>query len=100
MFEILTQVALPISLILIMAGVGMGLTPADFGRVIAQPKAFVIGAVCQMVLLPLIAIGIIELTGLTGPWRSASLYSHSAQEAPPQTSIRFLPVATSACRYR
>ena len=67
MFEILTQVALPISLILIMAGVGMGLTPADFGRVIAQPKAFMIGTVCQMVLLPLIAIGIIELTGLTGP---------------------------------
>tara|TARA_Y100001934_G_scaffold273835_1_gene364824 strand:- start:736 stop:1605 length:870 start_codon:yes stop_codon:yes gene_type:complete len=67
MFEILTQVALPISLILIMAGVGMGLTPADFGRVIAQPKAFLIGAICQMLVLPLIAIGIIELTGLTGP---------------------------------
>ncbi|MEK9711528.1 MAG: bile acid:sodium symporter family protein [Thalassolituus sp.] len=67
MFEVLTQVALPISLILIMTGVGMGLTPADFARVVAQPKAFLIGAVCQMVLLPLIAIGIIEITGLTGP---------------------------------
>ena len=67
MFEVLTQVALTISLILIMTGVGMGLSPADFARVVAQPKAFFIGAVCQMVLLPLIAIGIIEITGLTGP---------------------------------
>jgi len=67
MFELLTQVALPISLILIMTGVGMGLTPADFRRVIVQPKAFIIGAVCQMLMLPLIAVAIIELTGLTGP---------------------------------
>ena len=67
MYEILTQAALPISLILIMTGVGMGLRPADFTRVVAQPKAFLIGAICQMLLLPAIAVGIIALTGLTGP---------------------------------
>ena len=67
MFQALTQIALPISLILIMTGVGMGLKVADFRRVIAQPKAFFIGAICQMAILPLIAIAIIELTGLTGP---------------------------------
>lgn len=67
MFQALTQYGLPIALILIMTGVGMGLTLADFRRVIAQPKAFFIGAVCQMAILPLIAVAIIELTGLTGP---------------------------------
>jgi BASS family bile acid:Na+ symporter len=67
MFQALTQIALPISLILIMTGVGMGLKVADFRRVIAQPKAFFIGAICQMAILPLIAVAIIELTGLTGP---------------------------------
>lgn len=67
MFQALTQIGLPIALILIMTGVGMGLTLADFRRVVAQPKAFFIGAVCQMAILPLIAIAIIELTGLTGP---------------------------------
>ena len=67
MFQTLVQVGLPIGLILIMTGVGMGLTPADFRRVITQPKAFLVGAVCQMVLLPLIAIAVIALTGLTGP---------------------------------
>jgi BASS family bile acid:Na+ symporter len=67
MFQALTQIALPISLILIMTGVGMGLKIADFRRVVAQPKAFLIGAICQMAILPLIAVAIIELTGLTGP---------------------------------
>ena len=62
----LIQIGLPIALILIMAGVGLGLTPEDFRRVFRQPRGFIIGALCQMVLLPLIAIGIIELTGIHG----------------------------------
>lgn len=66
MFQTLTQVALPIAIILIMTGVGLSLVPADFKRVFQQPKAFLLGAVCQMMILPLIAIAVIALTGLTG----------------------------------
>ena len=66
MFQTLTQVALPIAIILIMTGVGLSLTPADFTRVLKQPKAFFVGVICQMLILPLIAIVIIALTGLTG----------------------------------
>lgn len=66
MFQTLTQVALPIAIILIMTGVGLSLVPADFARVFKQPKAFFLGAICQMVFLPLIAIGVIAITGLTG----------------------------------
>lgn len=66
MFQTLTQVALPIAIILIMTGVGLSLVPADFKRVFQQPKAFFLGAVCQMMILPLIAIAVIALTGLTG----------------------------------
>ncbi len=66
MFQTLTQVALPIAIILIMTGVGLSLKPADFKRVLQQPKAFFIGAICQMLILPLIAITVIALTGLTG----------------------------------
>ncbi|HCM05317.1 MAG TPA: Na+-dependent transporter, partial [Oceanospirillales bacterium] len=54
MFQTLTQVALPIAIILIMAGVGLSLTPADFKRVLKQPKAFFVGAICQMLILPAI----------------------------------------------
>jgi BASS family bile acid:Na+ symporter len=66
MFQTITQVALPIAIILIMIGVGLSLVPADFKRVFQQPEAFWLGAVCQMLILPLIAIAVIALTGLEG----------------------------------
>jgi BASS family bile acid:Na+ symporter len=66
MFQILTQVALPIAIILIMTGVGLSLMPADFQRVLKQPKAFFLGAICQMLILPIIAIAVIAVTGLSG----------------------------------
>lgn len=62
----LIATGLPIALILVMTGVGLGLTRADFARVIQQPKGFLIGAACQMLLLPLTALLIIEVLGLTG----------------------------------
>ncbi|MCG7537511.1 bile acid:sodium symporter family protein [Pseudoalteromonas sp. OOF1S-7] len=49
-----------------MTGVGLSLKPADFQRVYLQPKSFFIGAVCQLVLLPLLAMAVIVVTGLTG----------------------------------
>jgi BASS family bile acid:Na+ symporter len=66
MFEALTQIGLPIALILIMTGVGMTLRPANFSDVLRQPKAFIVGAVAQMLLLPLAAIAVIALFGLQG----------------------------------
>ena len=66
MLQTLTQVALPIAIILIMTGVGLSLVPADFQRVFKQPKAFFIGAMCQLLILPLMAIAVIALTGLHG----------------------------------
>jgi len=66
MFENLTQIGLPIALILIMTGVGMTLRPANFSEVLRQPKAFLVGAVAQMLLLPLAAVLVIALSGLQG----------------------------------
>ncbi|TMP35008.1 bile acid:sodium symporter family protein [Pseudoalteromonas rubra] len=62
----LIEIGLPIALILIMTGVGLSLKMADFQRVFMQPKSFFIGALCQLVLLPLLAIAVIAITGLTG----------------------------------
>lgn len=62
----LIATGLPIALILVMTGVGLGLTTRDFGRVLREPKGFVVGALCQMLLLPLVALAIIETLGLTG----------------------------------
>jgi BASS family bile acid:Na+ symporter len=66
MFETLTQIGLPIALILIMTGVGMTLRPDNFSDVLRQPKAFIVGAVAQMLLLPLAAVAVIAMFGLQG----------------------------------
>ena len=42
--DILINVVLPISLAIIMLSLGIGLTTADFARVLGRPKAFAIGA--------------------------------------------------------
>tara|TARA_Y100001949_G_C15978412_1_gene327296 strand:+ start:1113 stop:1970 length:858 start_codon:yes stop_codon:yes gene_type:complete len=59
-------VGLPIALILVMTGVGLGLRLDDFRRVVKEPKGFMVGALSQLLLLPLVALVIIELFGLTG----------------------------------
>lgn len=66
MYDVLIKIGLPIAIILIMAGVGMSLTTADFRRVAQQPKGFLVGAFAQLVLLPLVAIIIIAAFGLSG----------------------------------
>ena len=58
--EIVTKIA-PISLALIMLGLGLGLTLHDFIRVMKKPKDFLIGLTCQLILLPIIAFIIIKV---------------------------------------
>ncbi|CUU02995.1 MAG: bile acid:sodium symporter family protein [Armatimonadetes bacterium] len=59
--NIFTAVILPIALAVIMLGLGMGLTPADFARIFVFPKAALIGLICQMALLPIVGIGLAHL---------------------------------------
>ena len=58
--EIVTKIA-PIGLALIMLGLGMSLTIKDFLRVIKTPKDFLVGFICQLILLPIIAFALIKL---------------------------------------
>ncbi len=62
--DFLKTVVLPLALILIMFGMGMTLTLADFKRVLSSPKAVFIGVVCQLIGLPLLAFALIWLLGL------------------------------------
>ena len=61
--EIVTTIA-PLALIIIMFTLGLGLSANDFIRVAKFPKDFVIGLLCQLILLPIIAILIILLIDL------------------------------------
>ena len=58
--EIVTTIA-PIALALIMLGLGLGLTTEDFTRVIKKPKDFLVGLICQLILLPVIAYILIKI---------------------------------------
>lgn len=54
----LLKVFLPLSLAFIMFSLGLGLTLNDFKRVATEPGAFALGALNQMIFLPLVAGGI------------------------------------------
>ena len=62
--EIVTIIA-PFALAFIMLGLGLGLTVQDFLRVIKVPKDFLIGFICQLILLPLVAFGLIKLLNIS-----------------------------------
>ena len=52
--EIVTKIA-PLALALIMLGLGLGLTTKDFLRVINHPRDFLVGFLCQLIILPIVA---------------------------------------------
>ncbi len=62
--SLFTQLFLPIALGIIMLGLGLSLTIADFRRVAKYPKAIVVALLCQMALLPAICFLLVKSTGL------------------------------------
>lgn len=55
----MTTIGLPVALGIIMFGLGLSLTVADFARVAKHPKAVIVALVCQLVLLPVICFGLV-----------------------------------------
>ncbi len=62
----LISVGLPLALAFIMFSLGVGLTAADFVRVVHRPIAFLVGAFNQVILLPLVAFAVVLAFGITG----------------------------------
>ena len=56
--ELIGNVFLPVSLGIIMLGMGMTLVPADFSRVLRYPKSVLIGLTNQLVFLPAIGFAL------------------------------------------
>ncbi|MFC4061532.1 bile acid:sodium symporter family protein [Planomonospora corallina] len=82
-------ILLPAALAVVMFGLGLGLTPADFRRVAVHPRAVLVALACQALLLPVVCFALVLLFGLPpslavgmmllaaspgGP--TANLYSH------------------------
>jgi BASS family bile acid:Na+ symporter len=62
--DVIATVFLPIALGVIMLGLGLSLTLADFKRVIVYPKAVIVGLGAQMLVLPAICLGVAHLFAL------------------------------------
>jgi len=61
--EIAKSIA-PVCLAIIMFGLGLGLTVADFKRVISIPRDFIIGFLGQVIILPIIAFILIHIISI------------------------------------
>ena len=59
------DIFLPLSLVFIMFTLGLGLTVSDFTNIFREPKAFGVGILNQMIILPIVAFIIVSLSGLT-----------------------------------
>lgn len=64
--DFLKTVLLPAGLIFIMFGMGLGLTAADFKRVILSPKAKLVGCAAQLLALPVLAFTIATVFRMPG----------------------------------
>ena len=62
--SVATTVFLPIALGIIMFGLGLSLTVADFTRVVRYPKATVVALGCQILVLPGLCLGLVLLVDL------------------------------------
>ncbi len=62
---IVTDIFLPIALAFIMLSLGLGLTGADFLRIIKQPKDFFVGTISQIILLPIIAFALVKVWAIS-----------------------------------
>lgn len=61
---LMLEVILPLSLAFIMFSLGIGLTLDDFARVFREPRAFVAGAIAQIIILPVVAFVLLGIFAL------------------------------------
>jgi len=59
------DIFLPLSLVFIMFTLGIGLTTKDFKNILLEPKAFGLGILNQMIILPIVTFSIVSIIGLT-----------------------------------
>lgn len=62
----LKTLLLPLALIIVLFGMGLSLTTADFKRVLLAPLSSAVGIGCQLLLLPVTALILIAALGLRG----------------------------------
>ncbi len=80
----------PIILILMMLGMGLTLSVADFSRLTREPKPVLLGISAQVVGLPIIAVLLIQLTGLSGELAVGMLVLAACPGGPGSNTLTFI----------
>jgi bile acid:Na+ symporter, BASS family len=65
--KLFSELFLPLSIALIMYGMGLSLTIMDFRRIVLRPREVILGLVAQMLLLPLFAFLIAWVAPVSAP---------------------------------
>ena len=84
---------LPIALGIIMLGLGLSLTLADFTRVVKYPRPVIIGLACQIVLLPLVCFLIANGFGLESALAVGLMLLAASRAGPRPTCSVIWPTA-------
>ena len=63
--QTIVKLFIPFTIGVIMVAMGLGLTVADFKRVLAHPKAVLIGSINQLIVLPVVGFAVAFLFGLS-----------------------------------
>jgi bile acid:Na+ symporter, BASS family len=83
----LTDLLLPVSLGIIMLGMGLSLVPLDFKRIFLFPKAVAIGLFNQLVLLPVVGFGLVWFFGLQNLYLAVGIMILAACPGGPTSNL-------------
>jgi BASS family bile acid:Na+ symporter len=95
-FDAMVKTLLSALLAIVMFGMGMGLVVSDFKRVLQTPLQALLGSVGHFILMPLAALLVIKLTGLTGTLALGVLIVGSCPSGPTSNLINYLAKADVA----
>lgn len=95
MSSIVFTIFMPAALGLVMFGLGLTLTVADFKRVLRYPKATAVALACQLVLLPVVCFGLVLAFELQGALAVGMMLLVAPRAASRQTCSAILPAAMS-----
>ncbi len=88
--SVFISVVLPVSLIIIMIGLGMSLSLGDFRRVVRFPRAALVGLGSQLLILPPVGLALVYLFGLPPTWAVGLMLIAACPGGPTSNLITFV----------
>ncbi len=88
--SVFISVVLPVSLIIIMIGLGMSLSMGDFRRVVRFPRAALVGLGSQLLILPPVGLALVYLFGLPPVWAVGLMLIAACPGGPTSNLITFV----------